>query len=168
MPGYESVKRRGLIRSGSDNGEGAMARGRHVGGRVVFRILGRVFLPIGLLGLIAAAVFWFREAQGPRTAQAEGVVMTSGYAVVAFHTPDSVEHRFRSGTRSSFIHVGDRVAVAYDPADPEDAGIDTPFGRWALALIFGVIGAVFVVMGAGMLLVSRMIRPPRLDFQRPG
>jgi hypothetical protein len=132
--------------------------GRHVGARRALRILGLVFLPLGIAGAIAAGVFWFVESGSARSAHADGIVVSAGVAVVTFKTPDGRPHRFQSRSRSSLWHVGDPVRVAYDPAAPDDAQIESIAGRWVFVTIFGIIGAVFVVMGAGMILASRILK----------
>ena len=132
--------------------------GRHVGARSALRILGLVFLPLGIAGAIAAGVCWFVESGSARTAHADGIVVAAGYAVVTFKTPDGRQHRFQSRSRSSLWHAGDAVRVAYDPAAPDDAQIESIAGRWVFALIFGIIGAVFALMGAGMTVASQIQR----------
>jgi hypothetical protein len=97
------------------------------------RIVGSVFLLIGLAGLVAAGVLALRESQGARSATADGVIVDFEYGpVVEFVTQDGRKGRLSSSVRSSFWHRGDRVAVAYSPDDPTDAAIDGFAGRWFL------------------------------------
>jgi hypothetical protein len=139
---------------------------RYAGAAGVFRLIGRIFLPLGILGLLVALVAYYTESNSARTAHAEGTVVRGGYAMVAFKTPDGRAWQFVSGSKSSFWHAGDRVGVVYNPADPVDAKIDSWAGRWVFVTIFGAIGGLFTVAAFGLLLLGRILAGRRRDGDR--
>jgi len=70
-----------------------------------------------------------------------------------------VEFMGSVGSRPAAFDVGEPVAVLYDPAEPEEAHIDSFFQLWFAALILGVIGLVFAVIGGGGALAALRARP---------
>lgn len=125
-------------------------------GLPALRIVGNVFLLIGLAGLLAAGVLAFLESRSARSATAEGVIVDFDYGpVVEFVAPDGRKGRFSNSVRSSFWDRGDRVAVAYAPDDPNDAKIDGFAGRWFLPGLFSVLGGVFAAIGLVFGLIGR-------------
>lgn len=52
-------------------------------------------------------------------------------------------------------HVGDAVNVLYLESDPYDARIDSFRSLWAVPMIFGGIGTIFLIVGAGLIFGSR-------------
>lgn len=59
----------------------------------------------------------------------------------------------------SGYHVGETVNVLYLESDPYDARIESFTTLWALPLIFGGIGAIFLAVGAGMMFRGRPANP---------
>jgi hypothetical protein len=121
-------------------------------------IVGLVFLGLGLLGLIGAGVLGLLELRSNRQAQADGVIIGfNNGPEIEFTTSQGTTAQFRSPVRSSSFARGDRVAVAYDPADPSDAAVDGFAGRWFLPSLFAIIFGVFLVMGAVLSLVGNLL-----------
>ena len=75
--------------------------------------------------------------------------------MVEFTTADGRRLRFRSDSASRFdpYVVGQPVAVLYDPAEPQQARIDSGTLRWVLPAVFIAIGGVFLVLASCLLLV---------------
>jgi hypothetical protein len=71
--------------------------------------------------------------------------------------------QFTSQTSSSppGYHVGETVPVRYLEMNPYDAKLDSFFSLWGGALILGGLGAVFLLIGGGMILVP--LRRKRVD-----
>ena len=64
-----------------------------------------------------------------------------------------------TGTTSSNpprYHIGETVPVLYVETDPFGARIDSFFSVWGAAMILGILGAVFLLIGGGMIIVPRM------------
>lgn len=128
-----------------------VARQRHPLGMV-----GRVFAILGGIGLAVALAFVLLELGSGRVARAKGTVTAiEGGPRVAFTTADGRGIQVVSPVRSSFIRVGDRLAVAYDPARPQDARLDGIVGRWFAAALAGMMGGVFLLVGLGLMLAGR-------------
>ena len=68
-----------------------------------------------------------------------------------FVTPagEAVEFTGSVGSSPAAFEVGEAVAVLYDPADPQDARIDSFFQLWFGPLILGFLGLVFTAIGGG-------------------
>jgi uncharacterized protein DUF3592 len=81
---------------------------------------------------------------------------TAWYPTVRFTAADGRRYSFEGSTGSNppIYHVGDHVAVAYDPAEPSDARIDTFGSTYLLPLIFGGLGAVFTSIGVPFLVAG--------------
>ena len=123
-------------------------------------IIGLVFVCLGLAGLVGAGVLAWLEMNGSRQASANGVIVDfAAGPVVEFTTGQGATAQFRSGVRSTSFALGQRVPVAYDPADPADAAIDGFIGRWFLPGLFAMIAGVFLVIGIVLFLLGRMLRP---------
>lgn len=127
----------------------------------VRRILGVIFGGIGVVMLVVAGigvaatvssladrthttgtVVDLREARGDNT-----------YApVVEFRTAADERITISSSVFSSpsAYDIGERVEVAYDPADPRGGSI-VGFGLWLWQLIVGGIGLIFFVLGTTFL-----------------
>jgi hypothetical protein len=80
----------------------------------------------------------------------------------------SLEFTSSVGSRPPGFDIGEHVTVLYDPADPEDASIDSFFQLWFGALILGVLGSVMVVGGGGVavVLLRSARKPPQPMTQR--
>jgi hypothetical protein len=134
-----------------------MADGRRIGGPRALQIVGRVFMAVGLAGLLAAASLAFLELRGARSSTTDGIIIGFDYGpVVQFTAQDGGTARFTSTVRSSFRRVGEHVPVAYAPDSPGDAEIDAFAGRWFLPGLFGILGGVFSFVGAALLIVWRL------------
>ncbi|WP_167760184.1 DUF3592 domain-containing protein [Paraburkholderia pallida] len=73
-----------------------------------------------------------------------------------FTTPDGQRLRATgsAGTSSPDYSLGDTVPVLYDPADPEDAEIDSFLERSFGALIVSLLGSISALVGGGLLAAS--------------
>lgn len=130
-----------------------------VSGAPALPVLGRVFLLLGLLGLIVSSGLAIVELTGRHSATTTGRIteMGGGYPRIAFTAQDGRAVQFTNGVRSSFWRRGDQIAVAYDPADPSDAVVNGFGGRWFLAGLAGVIGGVFFLIGLVFWLIGTII-----------
>lgn len=125
--------------------------GRRITGRRALPILSFIFLGLGLTGLAAGAAAYALESGGTRSATAQATVVASGcHPLIEFKTADGAVVQFTSAVRSSFWQPGDRLAVAYDPANPSNAAVDGIAGRWLLAVLFAALGGVFALVGLGL------------------
>ena len=139
----------------------------------VLLLLGVLFVLIGIALMIRGIVAGVRQARKSRRGeQATGTVVelvkrvfAAGSAgvycpVVDFSTATGQLVRFQSdvGTMPATHHVGQSVAVRYDPTDPQTAALDSTTAIWLLpgiavgmGLLFLVMGLVFVVIGIAVL-----------------
>lgn len=71
------------------------------------------------------------------------------YPVIRFETDRGEEVSFvsPSGRSERVYEVGSRVGVHYAPGNPSDAKLDSFRGTWGKAAIFGVLGAIFALLG---------------------
>lgn len=146
------------------------------------KLLGSVFAGVGALFFTASVVlavlssrFHARaehttgEVVGLRESNEGGLLAPD----VAFTTPDGRRRVHRSNNYSQpSYQIGDRVTIAYDPAEPDSAALDTWTARWLLPTIFGAIGLVDLSVGTTLLLlrrrrkqeIARLLREgPRID-----
>jgi hypothetical protein len=131
---------------------------RLVAARVLL-IIGVVFLLIGSTGLAAAGVLAFRESNSGRVARAEGVIVSADYrALIEFRTSNGETVQFRNPVGSSIGAEGDRVPVAYDPANPRHAAVDAFVGRWFLPGLFTILFGVFFAVGLGLGVTGWLLR----------
>lgn len=79
--------------------------------------------------------------------------------VVDFSTATGQVVRFQSdvGTMPASHHVGQSVAVRYDPADPEKATLDSTTANWLGPGIMIVMGLVFLAMGLVLVLIGIVV-----------
>jgi hypothetical protein len=121
-------------------------------------IVGAVFLGLGLLGLIAAGVLAGVEYTSGRSAHADGVIIGfNNGPEVEFTTAGGSKVQFRSAVRSSSFYRGEQLAVAYDPAHPEEAAVDGFAGRWFLTGLFGILFGAFFVAGLVLTVLGRLL-----------
>lgn len=80
--------------------------------------------------------------------------------VVAYTARDGRERIYQSSTYTNPPYeIGATVDIAYDPAAPDSAALDTWTSRWLLPTIFGGIGSVHLVVGLlGLLTIVRRKR----------
>lgn len=129
------------------------------------RVLGKIFLTIGLL-IVSAGGFCFFDTQDflRNGLRAPGKVVdlrkppASKYytPVVQFETPDHkiITAACKTGSNPPTHKVADAVTVIYRATSPEDICLDEPFDLWFLACMFGGLGLIFVMIGGGMLVYS--------------
>jgi hypothetical protein len=138
---------------------GTTSEGSGSAGAGVFLLLGVVFLAF------AIPIFVHRRRFVSRAASATGVVtdlkstelqagMQSYNPVVQFQTHDGrmVEFESDTGGPEESYPPGGQVEVLYDPLNPEKAHIKTFFMLWGIPLLFGGLGAVFLVVGVSWVL----------------
>ncbi|MEP6913364.1 MAG: DUF3592 domain-containing protein [bacterium] len=132
-------------------------------------LVGILFGLIGLAVLIAGVIAAFKQSRkSARGAKATGTVVNlvsrvfnPGSAgvycpVVEFTTATGQPVRFESqfGTMPASHHVGQTVAVRYEPAEPQKAEVDSATANWfvpgctiAMGLGFLLMALVFLVIG---------------------
>ena len=124
-------------------------------------ILGLVCLIASLCAFIFSLIYVVRTKRFiRRSAEVDGKVIrlerdedrggTTHYVcyapVFSFTVADGNTYTVTSKISSSpaDFSVGDSVRVRYDPANPTDARIHTFFETWGAAVIFGLVGLIFV------------------------
>lgn len=134
--------------------------------RIVAVGLGLLFAGIGSGLLVVAAQFINADrAIAGAGRQAQGIVVdivgARGYRgriayqpIVSFTDHTGQQRYFTSQVSSNppAYEKGESVAVLYDPARPDKAMIDSFIDRHLGSLIFGVMGTIFAVLGAGALI----------------
>ncbi|MBL9119579.1 MAG: DUF3592 domain-containing protein [Phycisphaerae bacterium] len=123
------------------------------------RILGLIFLIVGLSGQVVAGVLAIRTKLWLDNAVATSGTVTeldrrrsrksTTYAEhVRFTDAAGAEHEFISGLSTSHPYsVGAVVPVRYDPNDPTSASIDTAFRNWFVPGLIFVMALVFTGIG---------------------
>lgn len=122
------------------------------------------FLVAGGIAMVIGGIWFAQKAADflDRTARADGTVMalqrktgTKGtpldFPVVRFHHRESgaaVEFKSGTGLWPSPFSVGEAVVVAYDPADPSQAEIDSFWTTWFMPLLLGLFGLSCIAAGA--------------------
>ncbi|MGX5847872.1 DUF3592 domain-containing protein [Mesorhizobium sp. PL10] len=135
-----------------------MVGGDRVTGAAALPIVGRVFMFLGIVGLIVSGVLAIVEMYGPRTASATGKIVAAEYnPLIEFSTADGTVIRFNNAVHSSFWGDGDSVPVAYDPTNPQNASIDSFAGRWFLAGLAGMLGGFFLLVGIVLTVLGRAL-----------
>ena len=127
-------------------------------------ILSSVFALVGGVMLIAAGrQFTRRRAFVRHSALASGTIVAlienrerdeiSYFPKVRFQTLSGREVVFQSEMAGSSEagRIGAAVAVRYRPDQPHVAEIDSFMSLWGLTLLFGLLGAVFLLVGLGIL-----------------
>lgn len=127
-----------------------------------------IFLLIGL-GQLGGATFLVVDTRSDiaRADKADGTVIdligerdSDGdmmyYPRVRYVTRSGnpVEFTAAVGSSPPAFDIGEPVGVLYDPAEPEEARIDSFFQLWFAALVLGGIGLVFATIGGGGALVA--------------
>lgn len=135
-----------------------MVGGDRVTGAAALPIVGRVFMILGIVGLIVSGVLAMVEMYGPRTASATGRIVAAEYNPrIEFSTADGTVIRFNNAVHSSFWGDGDSVPVAYDPTNPQNASVDRFAGRWFLAGLAGMLGGFFLLIGIVLTVLGRVL-----------
>jgi hypothetical protein len=134
----------------------------------VFGVVALILLAVALISGIGAGRAMSREVSAPgRVTSLHMLIDSEGsqvyYPVVAFTLPDhsinTVE--MNEGSSPPSYSVGQDVTVLYDPANPNQARIKSiggALGMWALAIITGLMGVIF--LGAAVL-AWWMLRPEK-------
>jgi hypothetical protein len=149
-----------------------MGRGRYAASpKAALRVIGRVFMLLGLAGLLIAAgiALWTWQSFSSMTAT-EGTVVelqmkwgnsTAVRPVVQFQAQDGQTYTYTSPVNSSvpMFAVGDKVTIYYDPADPTDAML-AHWTAWFFALLPAGMGAIFFLVGLGLRLGGRERQAP--------
>ena len=135
-----------------------MVGGDRVTGAAALRIVGRVFIVLGIVGLIVSGVLAIVEMYGPRTASATGKIVAAEYnPLIEFSTADGTVIRFNNSVHSSSWGDGDSGPVAYDPTNPQNASVDSFAGRWFLAGLAGMLGGFFLLIGIVLIVLGRVL-----------
>jgi hypothetical protein len=132
------------------------------------RIIGGFFVLVLGIGLLAGSFFTTRSSLAFRASsvRTEGTVVdfseetkrdngktTTMYTpIVEFTASSGKTIRFNSDTSSSSpgYNRGDKVPVLYSEQTPERARLDSFMSNWGGPLIFGVLGSVSLLAGAGL------------------
>jgi hypothetical protein len=112
------------------------------------RFLAKAEVAEGVVVDVATSVEREQRKSGDRT---DYVDVTYFAPIVRFRDGREQVVQFQAGQRSSgqpAYRVGDSVRVLYDPANPQDARLDTVFGRWGAAMIFLGMGLLTWVLSA--------------------
>lgn len=145
-----------------------MVGGDRVTGAAALPIVGRVFMILGIVGLIVSGVLAIVEMYGPRTASATGRIVAAEYNPrIEFSTADGTVIRFNNAVHSSFWGDGDSVPVAYDPTNPQNASVDSFAGRWFLAGLAGMLGGFFLLTGIVLIVLGRVLMRRVITNSRP-
>ncbi len=145
-------------------------------------------LVAGIMVLVSVALLFVAVAWGGRSytvsrtwipVQGEVVSLVSSqdsdgsttYApVVEYHTGSELPRRFQHTVSSGGLlanEIGDRVAVLYDPDDPDHAIIRSTMGLWLGPILFGAFGAIAsiaTILGIwGVRRAGSRANPPKPD-----
>lgn len=87
--------------------------------------------------------------------------------VVHFVSQGGKTIEFTSSTSSSppSYSVDEKVEVFYDPAKPEHAEINSFFELWGVSAIFGGLGAIFFLVGFGII-IGTTVKARRNEYLR--
>jgi hypothetical protein len=140
-------------------------------GMKTLRTLKVVFTGVGA-ALLIGAIFWALHTRSfvAQASLAEGTVIrlievssSSGSPtykpVVSFTAADGRERQFASRVSSNppSYRPGEKVSVLYAVTDPGNAAINGFLALWFGPLLVGGIGAVLFSIGAGVILVPRLL-----------
>jgi len=130
--------------------------------------IGSLFSVIGCwMSVLALRHGWRRRAFVQGSCTSEGTIVGSredpdptsdlhgtSFPRIRFQTSAGREITFESrlGSATRDWRVGQPITVRYRPAAPHTAEIDSFFALWGLALVFAVLGTVFLGLGLGLLL----------------
>ena len=122
-----------------------------------------------------------------RSATAKGVVVdlagppsldtarSGTYHPIVKFTAGAAEQTFRSaiGIRGAVgslpsYRIGESVDVLYDRANPADARIASLWSLWLVAMITGLLGAVFTAIGGGVFMARRITASRARDLRCHG
>ena len=151
---------------------------KEVGGPRALRIVGLVFGVIAMIALFVAVVLgtlrWNELSAATATAQGTVVAFSHGRKssapVVEFTPPggDPVRITGKVSSKPPRYHVGEQVAVRYDPKVPAHAMIDTFFEIWLLPFIFGCMGGGYLATAALLFFLSVVGRAREQRLRQTG
>lgn len=87
--------------------------------------------------------------------------------VIEFTATNDQTYTFTGGAASNppAYAIGDRVALRYDPANPDNVRIDNPWNLWGWAAILGCGGGLLILIQLGITLMAIIRRrPPDIDI----
>lgn len=149
----------------------------------VFKIIKVVFLLIGVAMLVGTTLLVQNTRQFLQSARhAEGEVIqlvesrssnSSSYTYaprVTFVDDAGENHVFTSGTSSNppSYDVGERVDVLYEAGKASSAKLNGTFSLWGGAIILGIMGGVFTLIGASMVVVPKLISARKSAIRQTG
>jgi len=149
----------------------------------VLWILGGVFFAIGL-GMLFGGISWWRSnaAFAEHAVRAEGTVSDLMYRrnskgsggtyvpLIDFSAPNGsrIHITGSTGSNPAAYSRGDKVPLLYDPANPERAQIDTFMERSFGPVLLSGLGAVFALVGGGVLAARMRERKQRAWLAQNG
>lgn len=137
------------------------------------RTVGTVFVSLGLVALLIAAIFAIPELiAGGSAVKAEGTIVQFNqqqrYPRVRFTDRNGEAVEFVAGVRNTGWREGDRVPVIYDPANPRSARIDEFAGRWFFPGLAGIFAVTFGGTGLLLRLLAARWRRRTADVKQSG
>lgn len=144
-------------------------------------IIKYLFTLIGL-GMLVGTFYLFSSTSSflERAVSAQGEVVqlvrsrssdsTSYYPVVVFRDASgrSVEFQSNTGSNPPSYSRGEKVQVLYETSDPHGARIDGFFSLWGGALILGILGGAFALIGGGMVVFGVRKKRKQAHLQQHG
>lgn len=132
-------------------------------GSSVAKLVGRIFMTVGLLMIGVAAYFVYSNRQFEQRARpVQGTVVdfqsyvstndnssTTMYKPVFEYVFNGKTYTYVSTTSSSSpeFEVGEKVNILVNPQNPEDVLVDSFLEKWLISLILGIMGTFFTGMG---------------------
>jgi hypothetical protein len=148
------------------------------------KVIGVVFLPVGLICLVIAAFCSISTANLIRTGECtQGKVIGLNktmsasaddgpdsfvyHCVVQFATKDNnqVTGQSKTGSYPANHQIGDSVRLYYEPSHPQDFKLDDYFEMWGIGTIFGGIGLIFAGLG-GTFLCTSLAKERKISWLR--
>ncbi|MDC0711981.1 DUF3592 domain-containing protein [Stigmatella sp. ncwal1] len=81
------------------------------------------------------------------------------YPVLRYRTPEGTQHEVISpvGSNPPRYREGAQVPLLFNPANPQEVRINNFLNLWLLPLLFGLLGAAFLLVG-GLALTATALR----------
>ncbi len=120
-------------------------------------LLGVLFLVFG--GWVGYQTWIFVERAIPTSGEVvDAVPGNQGGALIRFQTRDSQTLEFLDNRtmEPESVVPGEEVRVLYNGDDPSRAVRDDPSSLWALTGVAVLLGFLFMMLGAGLVLVARI------------